>query len=123
MKAICDQSKVKIPIPSPVDVPKSVLTTTFFGAIQHTQLKTLKAVKRYPGNQYQAKLANNAMRKNRSRVIWPRSRLPKFLWRVLKRAELTRAPGQIMLAGQTTNWRSIPPREKPMICVDRARRT
>lgn len=51
MYEIIDQSKVRIPIPSPVDVPNKVLTTTLFGAIQQAQLKTLRAVKMYPGNQ------------------------------------------------------------------------
>ena len=40
----------------------------------------------------------------------------------MKRAELTRAPGQIILDGQTTNGRNKPPREKPRICEPRARR-
>ena len=45
MYEINDQSKVRIPIPKPELVPKRVLTTTLFGAIQHAQLKEDRAVK------------------------------------------------------------------------------
>lgn len=60
MKDIMLQSKVKTLIPKPVLTPNNVFTTTLFGAIQQTQLNMLRAVKRYPGTQYQAKLAKKA---------------------------------------------------------------
>jgi hypothetical protein len=44
MKDIIDQSKVRMLIPRPVIVPKSWLTTIFWGAAQHTQLNMLNPV-------------------------------------------------------------------------------
>lgn len=46
MNAIIDQSKVRTLIPKPVFVPNKALTTRLLGAIQHTQLNMLNAVKR-----------------------------------------------------------------------------
>ena len=43
---IWDQSKVRMLMPSPPETPKSWLTTTSFGRIQHTNEKTDSAVKR-----------------------------------------------------------------------------
>ena len=49
-KEIIAQSNVKNPIPRPDWYPNNWLTTMLFGAIQHTQLKMLSAVKiRLPG--------------------------------------------------------------------------
>jgi hypothetical protein len=73
---IIDQSSVMTLMPRPETVPNSWLTTTFFGAAQHTQLNTESAVKKYPGTQYQMKLHANAMTKKRSRLMCLRSRLP-----------------------------------------------
>jgi hypothetical protein len=111
MYEIMDQSKVRMPIPRPVDVPKSVFTTTLLGAIQQTQLNMLNPVHKYPGTQYHTKLHPSAIQKNFSRETWRFSVLPYDLCRVLNRAELTSAPGQIMLLGQTRNLRRRPPRE------------
>jgi hypothetical protein len=44
--------------------PKRLFTTTLLGAIKHTQLKKLRPVHRYPGNQYQMKLPMETNRKN-----------------------------------------------------------
>lgn len=69
MKEIILQSKVRTLIPKPVLTPNNVLTTTLLGTIQQIQLNMLRPVNRYPGTQYQAKLAKNAYRKKRSRLI------------------------------------------------------
>jgi hypothetical protein len=44
MYEIMDQSKVRMPIPRPVDVPNKAFTATLLGAIQQTQLNTLNPV-------------------------------------------------------------------------------
>lgn len=64
-KETIDQSKVRMLMPKPVEVPNKVFRTTLFGAIQHIQLNMLNPVKRYPGTQYQTKLQASAMKKKR----------------------------------------------------------
>lgn len=74
-----DQSNVKMLMPSPVDVPNKELRTTLFGAIQHTQLKTLRPVQRKPGTKYHAKLHAIMIARNFSREMWRGSGLPYVL--------------------------------------------
>lgn len=70
--------------------------TMLSGAIQHTQLNTLKAWNKYPGKKYQKNEPKNAYKKKRSREIPPRLPIPAYTceWSVLKRAQLTRLAGQ-----------------------------
>ena len=51
MAEIIAQSKVITLIPNPDCIPNNWLTTALLGAVQQIQLKTLNAVKRYPGSQ------------------------------------------------------------------------
>ena len=52
IQVICDQSNVRMLIPSPPDDPNSWLMTMSFGLIQHTNEKIESAWNRYPATKY-----------------------------------------------------------------------
>lgn len=127
-QVICDQSKVKMPIPSPVLTPNKLFTIGFAGAIQQSHEKYDNAPNRNPamsstaynkhspGRKYHAIAPAPKNIKKRNLLIPPEDPSSSAC-KVFRFVVTTSTPGHIMLAGQTTNRLHKPANAKPVTWV------